>query len=723
MHPLSATSINRPAYTPSSSKASTDLPVTTIVARAMNYREAVAKPMNSTYGLADISATTTYTAFSTQQIAARTFKGVSPPPNINIKDKYRRTLLHLAFLNKNQLEIDRLLSLGANIHNIDIEGSSCLHYAAYSGDLEVLQKLIDLGAHIEDKNTFGCTALHHAIKGGHLDIVSALVALGCKIESKDHLGMTPLHYAINAKNLKIVDYLLSLGASPNAKSTDGLMPLHLAIEKEDHEIVESLIAKDAHIEAPDPHGYKPLHIALNRGLSYIAEKLLAKGADRRAKTKDGRTPYILAKRLNDQESIALLEEDPYSTAYIALKKLSHVHNLKGIINLHGTTVDLECFQAQFFYAEWDKLLHKTPLEDLGDGERKILKQAFAQAANLKTSSTQLLAQIIAGDLTIIPIASTHHITALIFYKNLLFYCDKSPSDHYPISCFEISPGKITKKIIERIMHPFSDHKETSYYFTSTLPLLLSPIKGRAVDHKSSERCHSAEMSLPLSMQKVGNCAYASTKGALSIALACVCGDYERGQRLYRKLSNAMKRSAYEEVITNPGLTGLPFVPRILKEIKRNTHKHFRDFIIEKGLAFAEAIKETDENDQSKIYTMYSILVKETPFIAGLCKQIENMNPLEMDLFTALIEGFHHQKIGREPWWTATRNLQIKLISLAVKIILRTRRARPTWEAYEFCLREVFPLIKGHPDASTSKAPLVEELENKISSALDKLYAT
>jgi hypothetical protein len=54
------------------------------------------------------------------------------------------------------------------------------------------------------------------------------------------------------------------------------------------------------------------------------------------------------------------------------------------------------------------------------------------------------------------------------------------------------------------------------------------------------------------------------------------------------------------------------------------------------------------------------------------------------------------------------------------MILRTRRARPTWEAYETCLREVIPLIKGYPAASTPKASFIEELENKISRALAKL---
>jgi ankyrin repeat protein len=720
MHPLFATSTGRAAYQSSPSKAGTDLPVNKSVARAMNYREALLKPNSSISDLAHKSVTTRHTAICTEEIAARSFKKVSLPCNINRKDQYGRTLLHLAIQNKNYSEIDRLLSLGANIDDIDIEKSSCLHYAAYSGDLQVLQKLIAHGADIKTENIFGCTALHHAIKGGHPDVASTLIALGCNIESKDHLGMTPLHYAVNANNLKIVVYLLSLGANPNAISAEGAMPLHLAIQKGDNRIVECLIAKDADIEARDPYGYTPLHIALDRSYPNIAEKLVAKGADKAAKTKEGRTPYIIAKMMNDQESMALLEEDPYSTAYIALKKLSHVYNLKGIINLDGTVVNLEGFQAQFFYAEWNTLLEKTPLHDLDDGERKILKQAFMQAANPKTSPTQLLAQIVGGDLTIIPIASTNHITALIFYKNLLFYCDKSPCYHYPIACFEISPKKITKEIIERIIDRFSNEKETSDYCSSTLPLLLSPIEGRAVDHNLSEHCRSTELLLPLSVQKTGNCAYASSKGALSIALACVCGDYKRGHSIYRKLSNAMKRSAYEEIIANPGFAELPFIPEILKEIKRNSHEHFRDLIMEKELGFTGAIIELAKTDLSIILSMDPLLLTETPFIASLCKVIECMNPLEMDLFTALIEGFHHQKIGREPWWLATQNLQIKLISLAVKMILRTRRARPTWEAYETCLREVIPLIKGYPAASTPKASFIEELENKISRALAKL---
>ena len=692
-------------------RSSVDQDTAAVAGRAMNYGEGVINPKRSTSRITDISN-------RSKGIAARAII-----PDINQKNGQGFTPLHLAILNKTQLEIEKLISLGADIHIASKDGSTPLHYAAYKGNLSLLKNLITLGVDIQAKNLLGCTAIYCAVRGGHTQTISALLALGLDIESKDQNGKTPLHYAINSGNLKIVEFLLTLGANPNAKSADGLIPLHQAVCRGDIKMVERLFAKGADIKAQNKYGCSPLHVAIDNHHPHITSKLLALGADIKTKTETGMTPYVLAKLWNDEEILALLKEDPYSSAYLCIKKLAHVHNLEGHIILEGNSIDFEYFEPQFFYNEWEKILNKTDPQNYREEELKILKQAFAQAANLRTPSTEILSQITEGRLTIIPVSSLSHITTAIFYKNLLFYCDRGAYDHYPISCFEIFPIKITKEIIDKIRKPFSNEGETWTYFTSTLPVLLSPLPTGKIDHRSSEVCRYLEMSLPLSIQKVSNCSYASTKGALSVALTCVCQDPLRGLALYRKLSREIKKSAWEEAIKNPLLIINPQVQRILTIIQSKSTDHFNEVMTCKGIDYATMIEQHVQRSPTIFLAMYSLFVTQNPFIAGLWQEIHQMEPLEHDLFIALIEGFHLHKIPKKISWIATKNLDLKFISLSLKMILRARKARPIEEDYDICFREVTPLLKGHPDAYSSKEALADELEAKINTAIENLLTS
>jgi len=79
--------------------------------------------------------------------------------NIEAKNDFGRTPLHLASLNL-QFEVVQLLKRnGADINAKDSQGNNILHIASMFGLYEAIPFLKDIGLHIDSKNDRGQTAL------------------------------------------------------------------------------------------------------------------------------------------------------------------------------------------------------------------------------------------------------------------------------------------------------------------------------------------------------------------------------------------------------------------------------------------------------------------------------------------------------------------------------------------------------------------------------------
>ena len=98
--------------------------------------------------------------------------------DINTRNKYRQTPLHLAATG-GHIEIVRLLlEKGADINARDIKGTP-LHWAASRGHLEVVRWLVENGADINARDEDGRTALHWATGNDRsIDVVGFLVEQG-----------------------------------------------------------------------------------------------------------------------------------------------------------------------------------------------------------------------------------------------------------------------------------------------------------------------------------------------------------------------------------------------------------------------------------------------------------------------------------------------------------------------------------------------------------------
>jgi ankyrin repeat protein len=142
-------------------------------------------------------------------------------------------------------EVERLLSVGADVNAKDTDGWTPLHMACYRGHVRVVIELREHGADIGAKTTIGRTPLHCAAFEGHLTVVNLLSpndsngattsilgkrkSRGANIEAKDYDGDTPLHKASWSGHLPVVKALRSCGANILARNNDGELPIHDAV--------------------------------------------------------------------------------------------------------------------------------------------------------------------------------------------------------------------------------------------------------------------------------------------------------------------------------------------------------------------------------------------------------------------------------------------------------------------------------------------------------------
>ena len=89
------------------------------------------------------------------------------------------------------------------------------------GNVGEVLKLLDAGADPDSKNMNGRTCLIYAAKLGYVDIVGILLKRGANIEAKNHKGRTALFLAIKKRNDNVVKLLLEYGARTDVEDMYG----------------------------------------------------------------------------------------------------------------------------------------------------------------------------------------------------------------------------------------------------------------------------------------------------------------------------------------------------------------------------------------------------------------------------------------------------------------------------------------------------------------------
>ena len=240
-------------------------------------------------------------------------KGINAPLDDN-----KRTALHIAAADKDEVSLQRLLRIGANLHQADKFGQTPIYDAVKSGNItavkilankgarmnhrddkgrnlldwaietgarvEILEVLHDLGTDFNASPKTKQNALHTAAATGRHELFDALVKLGLSVNARDKDGNTPLHLATAGGHTDAMQKLIAMGADANIRNTNIETPLYVAAEKGFDAGIDLLVAiprvaREVNSHANYSNGFTPLMVAAHKDFPAIIEKLAAVGAD------------------------------------------------------------------------------------------------------------------------------------------------------------------------------------------------------------------------------------------------------------------------------------------------------------------------------------------------------------------------------------------------------------------------------------------------------------
>lgn len=288
--------------------------------------------------------------------------------NINDKDVYGQTALHIAVKHKNFDAFKLLIEKGADVNEIDYSGHSILMYSIYINEFSMAVDLIKHGAKVNYQDKTGCTPLMLASYYGDLVLVERLLEAGATNNFKDNNNLTAfiyaakankpriiqklldriniseneyneaLHQSIKLNNIKIVSLLIdkssnSTGMSylalmaacladnpnilkmcieekkcdPNAGIICEMTPLAIAICSNALKAVQQLITLNVDINKADEDGITPLMYAACKNNQTITTILLQNGADINAKDKNGKTFVDYVKILDKRSLLEIID--------------------------------------------------------------------------------------------------------------------------------------------------------------------------------------------------------------------------------------------------------------------------------------------------------------------------------------------------------------------------------------------------------------------------------
>lgn len=118
-------------------------------------------------------------------------------------------------------------------------GQQPLHLAARTGAASVVQLLLSHGAPVDHVDVEGCTPLLWAAYGGHAPATASLLGHHAAVDARDETGQTPLHWAARG-HAAVVELLLLHGALPDARDAEGRTPIFWAEHEQRADILALL---------------------------------------------------------------------------------------------------------------------------------------------------------------------------------------------------------------------------------------------------------------------------------------------------------------------------------------------------------------------------------------------------------------------------------------------------------------------------------------------------
>lgn len=294
--------------------------------------------------------------------------------DINRKNEWGWTPLHVAVMEEN-LEMSEFLILqGSDIHARDLEGSTPLHLAADSGCLETVELLLKNGARVNEKNDKNRLPLYYAEEKGHektaellksygassysdifdaaskndRDAVGEFIKSGVDINVKDRNDRTLLHIAAQNNYLDLADYLLSFNPALNGRDCYGETPLHLAKKSGHIEMVEKLHHSGA-LDEVKPEPSIAFQEALERGMKSRCNFPLEIDKIRSFIIKNDTEARVLCDALRKMTDPATIDSDDIPISTIASFFMTSVSGIYTLLRQEGLPLLLAVYDRVWEY--------------------------------------------------------------------------------------------------------------------------------------------------------------------------------------------------------------------------------------------------------------------------------------------------------------------------------------------------------------------------------------
>ena len=180
----------------------------------------------------------------------------------------------------NTTQVHHLIQQGVDVNAAEPDGTTALHWAAYSNATEMAQALLSAGAVANVGNRYGVRPLSLAAITGSADVIAALLDAGANPNSTLMEGETALMTASRSGNLEAVELLLDAGANPNAKEHwKGQTALMWASAEGHAQLVPPLVSHGAALDTRSKLGFTALLFAARQGQVDVVQTLLEAGAN------------------------------------------------------------------------------------------------------------------------------------------------------------------------------------------------------------------------------------------------------------------------------------------------------------------------------------------------------------------------------------------------------------------------------------------------------------
>ncbi|KAL1703121.1 ankyrin repeat-containing domain protein, partial [Schizophyllum commune] len=228
--------------------------------------------------------------------------------DIDARSRWGDTPLHIAAKDAPVVAC-ALINLGASLTIRDGLGRTPLHLAAEHGNLEdgnyAMELLLENGVDVDARDLNGETCLHYAAKSAAIALIFQLLRLGANANVVDKEGRNPMH-ALAESDISVARYLIEQGADVFARDSSGGMALDNVAGcgwPDVQPLIDEAAARDPQFLA------RALLYTARGGNVEIARYLIGRGADARGDRELSWAPICLASFHGHLDMVRLLIEN------------------------------------------------------------------------------------------------------------------------------------------------------------------------------------------------------------------------------------------------------------------------------------------------------------------------------------------------------------------------------------------------------------------------------